>query len=297
MTKMEEFYEKRYKLLLIIPLLLLIFSVIFMINFYSKTGDIMNKDVSLKGGISAAVYLEEAVNVEEIENSLRSEFGDSEVFVRSLAALEEDQNGFIVEAGGEVDDVILEEKLENLLDIELNDENFFVQVTSSRLGEDFYRQMIRAIIFAFVFMAIVIVITFRSFVPSLLVILSVVFDIFITLVVIDLIGLRISAAGIAALLLLIGYSVDSDILLTTRVIKRREGRVWERFVGSAKTGLTMTFTTLAALILGYIFSTSFVLKEMFLIIIIGLIIDIISTYIMNASLLKWYVNNRREKYE
>ena len=41
------------------------------------------------------------------------------------------------------------------------------------------------------------------------------------LALIDFLGIEISAAGIAAFLMLIGYSVDTDILLTSRALKRK----------------------------------------------------------------------------
>jgi len=56
-------------------------------------------------------------------------------------------------------------------------------------------------------------------VPSSCVILAAVSDIISTIAVTNLLGLKMSTAGIAALLMLIGYSVDTDILLTTKVLK------------------------------------------------------------------------------
>lgn len=296
MSKIEEFYEKRYKFLLVIPLLMLVLGVLFIINFYSKNGDIMYKDVSLKGGISATVYLNKEVDINEIGTSLKNELGLNEILVRSIEGIESEQSGFVVEVGSDkVDDVVLQNKLEKILNVKLNDENYFVQVTGSRLGSGFYSQMIKAMIFAFIFMAIVIFITFRNFLPSLYVVFSAFFDIFMTLVVLDILGIEVSTAGITGLLLLIGYSVDTDILLTTRVLKRQDGSVWERMVSSLKTGLTMTATTVTSVTVGYFLAKSDVLKEVFLVIIIGLLLDVIATYLMNASLLKWYVNKKEMK--
>ncbi|MBI2498723.1 hypothetical protein HYV88_00600 [Candidatus Woesearchaeota archaeon] len=296
MSKIEEFYEKRYKILLVIPIIMFILGILFMINFYSENGDIMYKDVSLKGGISATVYLDKEVNINEIAESLKNELSINEVLVRSIEGIENEQSGFVVEVGSDkVDDVILQNKLEKILNIKLNDENYFVQVTGSSLGGGFYSQMIKAMIFAFIFMAVVVFITFRSFLPSLYVVLSAFFDIFMTLVVLNILGIEVSTAGITGLLLLIGYSVDTDILLTTRVLKRQEGTIWNRMTSSLKTGLTMTTTAVVAVTVGYFLAKSGVLKEVFLVIIIGLLIDLIATYLMNASLLKWYVNKKEIK--
>lgn len=290
MSKLEEFYNKRYKVILLIPLIILILSILVIGNFYSKNGDFVEKDVSLKGGVSATIYLDKEFNLDEVESFLNRELSEG-AFVRSLATIEGTTQGFLVQAS-DIDADKLQLILEDNLDIELNDENYFVEETGSKLGDDFYRQMVTAVIVAFVLMAITILIIFRKLIPSLAVVLSAFLDIVGTIALIDLFGIRVSGAGIAALLLLLGYSVDTDVLLTTRMIKRKEGSVWERIVSSAKTGLTMTVTTLAAMMVGFIFADSLVLKQMFLIIFLGLLVDIVSTYGMNAGLLKWYLERK-----
>ncbi len=46
-------YYKNYKKLFIIPIILLIIAIGLLFINYQQTGDIVNKDVSLKGGITA----------------------------------------------------------------------------------------------------------------------------------------------------------------------------------------------------------------------------------------------------
>lgn len=290
MSKLEEVYNRRYKVLLIIPLLVLILSIFVILNFKSTHGDYINKDVSLSGGVSATVYLNEQRSLKEIEIVLAKEL-NKEVFVRELSTIKGDFQGVLIEISG-IDADSLKSVLESNLNVKLNDENYFIEETGSNLGEDFYKQMMKAIITAFVLMGITIFIIFRKIIPSLAVIFSAFLDIVGTIALIDILNIRISSAGIAALLLLVGYSVDTDVLLATRMIKRKEGRVWERIVSSTKTGLTMTVTTLAATMIGYIFSISLVLKQMFIIIFLGLLVDVISTYLMNAGLLKWYLERK-----
>ena len=137
-------------------------------------------------------------------------------------------------------------------------------------------------------MAIVVFIAFRTLVPSGTVVFVAFSDIVITIAIINLMGVRLSSAGIAALLLLIGYSIDTDILLTTRVVKRREGRIVDRVFSSIKTGLTMSITSIVAVLVAYFVSTSFVIKQISLIIMVGLVVDIIATYCLNAGVLMWY---------
>ena len=290
---LKDFYLKHYKKLFLIPLLLLILGFTEISITYKQTGDLFHKDVTLQGGVSATVYTEKQfVNLEdEIKISLPS----SDITVRELSEFGTDkQIGILIEAT-EVNDDELKAALAKITKLELNDNNYSSEQTGATLGESFYRQMLVAMLLAFLFMAIVVFITFRTIVPSLAVIFSAFTDIIMTIAVMDFFAIKLSTAGIAALLMLIGYSVDTDILITTKALRRKEeGGLFERMFDGMKTGLTMTFTSIAAVTVGYFVSNSTVIKEMFLIIIIGLIFDIIATYLNNAGLLMMYMRSKNE---
>jgi preprotein translocase subunit SecF len=106
-----------------------------------------------------------------------------------------------------------------------------------------------------------------------------------------------SSAGIIALLMLIGYSVDTDILLTNRVLKRQEGSLNERLWGAFKTGMTMIMTSLVAVAVALLVVKSFsvTLTQIFTILSIGLIFDIFNTWVTNASILKWHVHSMEKR--
>jgi preprotein translocase subunit SecF len=106
--------------------------------------------------------------------------------------------------------------------------------------------------------------------------------------------MHLSTAGIVAFLMLIGYSVDTDILLTTRVFKRHEGSVNSRIFSSFKTGMTMTLTSLLVVSIGYFMTSGFskVFNQIFTILIIGLLFDIINTWLFNAGIIKWYMERK-----
>jgi len=57
----------------------------------------------------------------------------------------------------------------------------------------------------------------------------------------------------------------------------------------------MTFTTLAAVIIGLIFATSAVLQEIMIILFVGLLMDIVNTWLTNAGMLRWYAESKMEK--
>jgi preprotein translocase subunit SecF len=134
----------------------------------------------------------------------------------------------------------------------------------------------------------------RNSIPAFAVILSAFSDLIMMLAVVNLLGIRLSTAGIAAFLMMIGYSVDTDILLTTRVLKKRHS-INQEMYDAFKTGITMTLTSLvavaAALIVVYNFQS--VLNQIFTILLIGLGFDIINTWTANASIIKWYAEKNK----
>ena len=284
--KIEPFYNKNYKLLMLIPITALILSLSYLVYFYNQNGDILNKDISLKGGISATIYTDKDINLDELSSKLNG------ASVRKLADLTSGKKlGIIIETD-QTDSEKLKQELESYLGIQLNEENYSVEQTSSSLGSSFYKELLIALFFSFLFMSIVVLITFRSIAPSMAVIFAAFTDIVITLAIVDFIGMKVSAAGIIGFLLIIGYSIDTDMLLTSRAIKRTEGSLFERMYSSMKTGMTMIGTAITALLIGYILTTSPVLKEIFIIVIIASVVDIFSTYFTNSGIIKIYCDRK-----
>ena len=287
----KNWYDKSYKWLLIIPALMLVFSLIYLVNFYGKNGDLIYKDVSLTGGTEISVF-DGKVDTNSLKETLKSEFPD--LLLREISDIRTgEKKGFSVETKSDVSGI--KSALEKQLGYALTTDNSSIEFSGSSLSSGFYQQLRFAIILAFAFMAIVIFLLFRTFVPSAAVILAAFADIVMTLVVVDIAGVNISTAGIIAFLMLIGYSVDTDILLTTRVLKKKEGTINERIFDAFKTGLTMTLVAIAAVgvSLFIIYSFSETLKQIFLIILIGLGFDIFNTWITNASILKWYAEAKK----
>ncbi|MDD1673540.1 MAG: protein translocase subunit SecF [Methanomicrobiales archaeon] len=164
-------------------------------------------------------------------------------------------------------------------------------------GQNLQTLAVYALIASFIGMSIVVFVSFRTFVPSGAVILSAFADIVMTAATMNILGIALSLGTTAALLMLIGYSVDSDILLTTRVIKRK-GKIEEKFSGAFRTGIVMTSTTMAAVAAMWVVSilgSIQVIAEIASVLFIGLIFDIFNTWLTNAGLLKWYTEKRGEK--
>lgn len=158
-------------------------------------------------------------------------------------------------------------------------------------GKTLQTQALWALLFSFIGMAIVVFIVFKNFVPSVAVVISALSDIVITAALMDIVGITLTLGTTAALLMLIGYSVDSDILLTTRVLKRK-GKFVEKMQGAFRTGFTMTSTTISAVALMFIVSwigQIDVIRDISAVLLLGLFVDLMNTWMLNAGILKAYV--------
>lgn len=161
-------------------------------------------------------------------------------------------------------------------------------------GATLQEQAVIALAFSFILMAIVVFAIFRIFVPSLAVILSAFSDIVMASALMNLFGIPLSLATTAALLMLIGYSVDSDILLTNRVLKR-QGNLADKMQGAFTTGFIMTSTAIAAALAMWVVALVGQVEIIFQIasvILLGLVADLFNTWVLNAGILRWYVEGR-----
>ncbi|WP_416840307.1 protein translocase subunit SecF [Haloferax sp. DFSO52] len=161
---------------------------------------------------------------------------------------------------------------------------------SANFGADTQLLALGGVIVAFAGMSILVFAMFRTFVPSIAVVISAFSDIVIPVALMNLLGIQLSLGTVAALLMLIGYSVDSDILLNNHVL-RRSGDFYESTYRAMQTGVTMTLTSIAAMIVMTITATLFgiqLLAAIGTVLVFGLTADLMNTYMLNVTLLRWY---------
>ena len=171
----------------------------------------------------------------------------------------------------------------------------YPDVKVDQIGETFGKtlqdQAFFAVLLSFIGMSIVVLIAFRNLVASGAVVLAAISDITIAAAVMQVIGIPLTLGTTAALLMLIGYSVDSNILLTTRVLKRK-GKLEDKLSGAFRTGIIMTTTTLSAVAAMWVVSTAGqiqIISEIASVLLIGLFVDLMNTWMLNAGILKEYV--------
>ncbi len=165
------------------------------------------------------------------------------------------------------------------------------------LGQQFWESSLRALLVAFILVAAVVFILFREVMPTFAVLQAAVFDIIVALAGMSFFGIPLTLPTIAALLLMIGYSVDTDILVTERVLKRKDHTPRERAYGALITGLTVTGTTLTVVLILAIFSYFNQMTTIFQIasvLLFGLMGDLPATWFTNTVLITWWAERKKK---
>jgi len=251
---------------------------------YIKTGSPVNLGVEFTGGTIVTVP------VVESEGEISAKLADYPVLdMRDVG------HRYMIQLGP-MEDAEYKE-LSAMIDAEYQDAEikYMGPVYSTRLQE----QAKTYIPLSFLFMAAVVFMIFRTPFVALTVILAALSDIMITVAAMDITGVELSLATVAALLTLIGYSVDSNILLNNRVLKRK-GKTEDKVLGAFRTGIAMTSTTFCAIFalflvsaFSYLISPSFtqinILFDISVVLIFGLIAGLMNCWVMNSNALRWYL--------
>lgn len=276
------FMNKYWKPLMFLTIILLVLSVVVIVKNTMERGSFLDRDIELTGGKLITIDLGNQVpDLKKLSTEL------PDVNIRLVTGL---KNTLLVDAGVNADDGKIISDLKALG----VPGSYSVQTFGPAISDVFWKQAQIAIVAAFILMAIVVFLLFRTPVPCTAVLLAAITDIAVTIAILSFMDVKLSLPVLAALLMLIGYSVDTDIVLTTELTKTKEKDIPHRIRAAMKTGLTMTFAALGALLAMYFVSGSHILQQMATVLIIGLLVDIPSTWLTNSGILRWWIT-RKEK--
>lgn len=272
--------ERYWKKLMWATIVFLVFSVAVLLNNIISTGSFMKRDIDLSGGREISVEVE-VVDLAKVRQSIpyadvRLTSGVTKTLILVIP-FEKSES----------------EALSVLRSVVVFEGEPSIRVIGASVAGAFFQNAQIAIVAAFLLMAATVFILFRSAVPSSIVILAAATDIIGTMAVLSLAGVPLSLPVLVALLMLIGYSVDTDILLTNELLKSGRSDYRASMRRAMKTGLTFTGTTLVALLAMYFVSGSFVIEQIALVLIIGLVIDMPATWLTNAGVMRWWIERRK----
>ncbi len=274
----EKFMES-YKKVIFVPIIITIIALA-LIAFVG-----VDQGIELKGGSTAEVQLTSNISPSALQSQLSDSLNTSDISVYSNGA---DSKKVTVDISNGINDTAFTSALGD------NGKVASFNAIGPVLSQEAMGQVYWALLFAFIFMAITVFIVFREPVPSVAIILAALCDIVIAIGGMALFKIPLSIASVGALLMLIGYSVDTDILLTTRLLKRHDGTVVKRASDAMETGLTMSISAISAMVVLYIV-TAFLIPEastltsISSVLILGLCADILTTWCMNLTILRVYL--------
>lgn len=279
---LADFVERHWKPLTFVGVVLLLFGAAVLGFNQLTTGAFMPRDFELTGGKQIELALATAPDMASVRAAL------PDVSVSLISGV---KPTLLVEGPVTANDTQI---LAALSGIGVSGDSS-VRTIGPVLGELFWRQTQIAIVAAFILMSIVVFILFRTFAPSSAVVMAAITDAVFALAVLSLMGEQLSLAVLAGVLMLIGYSVDTDIVLTTELLRSPGKEIPQRFRTAAKTGLTLTIAALAALGTMYAISGSLIIRQIAGVLLIGLVADIPSTWLTNAGILRWYLERKAKK--
>ncbi|WP_158055662.1 protein translocase subunit SecF [Halorussus halophilus] len=266
-----------------VPLAVLAVALLVIAGWFVATGAPVSLGIEFTGGTELRVQT--ATPQDQISQQFDSE-------VVSISPVQTEPNTYIVTFPPEADNLATQAQngLQPVNGQSKADIVKSVQETSASFGSNTQRLALYGLGLAFAGMSVLVFLMFRSFVPSIAVVLSAFSDIVIPVALMNVLGIDLSLGTVAALLMLIGYSVDSDILLNNHIL-RRSGDFYESTYRAMRTGVTMTVTSLSAMavmaLVAYIFQID-LLASIGVVLVLGLATDLMNTYMLNLSLLRWY---------
>ncbi|MFB6207794.1 MAG: hypothetical protein ABEJ69_00430 [Candidatus Nanohaloarchaea archaeon] len=287
-TYFDKIYED-YDRYLVVPVALVLLAAGFLGFHYLQTGQFFQKGADFSGGTEVKYSLQQEFTTTEIENvfaqqgrpgvtALKQTSGDETLL---LVQIPPPNINSTAEAEAFLDEAGYNSTVRGFNSI------------SASVSQEFFLQAQLAFVLAFTIMSLVIFIAFKDVIPSLAVIFAASADILFAAAGMALLNIPLTLGSLAALLMLIGYSVDTDIVLSSRVLKQDRGTLQDRIWSSAKTGVTMSSGGIAGFSLLYLVSYAIVgpseLSTISAVMVIGLLADIPFTWFGNAIILKKHV--------
>lgn len=153
-----------------------------------------------------------------------------------------------------------------------------------------------AAIAAIVAMAIILFISLRNL-PTVGGILSVIgLDFVGILGGMAILGIPLSLASMAGILLIFGYAVNTNILLSTNILKRKGGTAQDRAGRAMSTGIKMSSTSATAMIALNLLTTAPELGQISAVLALGILVDMVNTWLFNSGLILSHQKRKEEKY-
>jgi preprotein translocase subunit SecF len=182
-----------------------------------------------------------------------------------------------------------ENGIKDSLTSQMSVDSFSFQTVTPTLSIAMIGKATQAALMSAIFSIVLIFILFRNIGPSVAVLSGAAADVTISVGLMAFFQIPMTLASFSALMSLVGYSLDTDILLTTNILKKGRDETAEESAWKAMhSGVLMTFSGILSF--GVLFYISWLLKipvysQISSTVLLGLVGDLFATWGINAVLL------------
>lgn len=284
---MDLFRDKNFNFIKNRKIAYTISAVIILVGLISFIFHGFNFGIDFIGGTLLQLKFDKSVSTAEIRKVL-GEFNLSQSTIQKLS-----ENEFVIRTEN-IDSEKRKEILSVLKEKLANPEVLRMEAVGPVIGEDLKRSSLYALIFAFI--GIILYVTLRfEFKFSIVSVLALLHDCLIVLGIFSLLRKEITIQIVAAILTIIGYSVNNTIIILDRLrenIKFKTRDIFENLINlSINQTLTRTiFTTLTTIfpILTLYFFGGIILSDFALALLLGMVAGTYSSiFIASPLLIEW----------
>ncbi|MEM3370026.1 MAG: hypothetical protein QXE90_04230 [Candidatus Micrarchaeia archaeon] len=193
--------------------------------------------------------------------------------------------------------VVYKDRLISALSSSISNSDMKLEEVSPALSRLFVSKVLNIALISALLAIVVVFLIFRTFIPSFAVIVGATSDIIMALGAMAFFGIPLTLASFVTLMTLSALSLDTDMMLTIKTVKRREGTPRERAYDAFRTGFAMTTTVIVAFaILMFLGMYTHIptYYQIGSVAVAGLIGDLIATWCLNSVLILWYLEGKYE---
>ncbi|BFI73707.1 protein-export membrane protein SecF [Nanoarchaeota archaeon] len=289
LTKVLSFIEKNYKKFIILTIILFVIFVGAILFNYLKNGYILNKSIDISGGYVTMINNNYHITNQEITTILH------QMNITDYI-LYDTPNIIYIESGQSINESQLIYLFNADYHISLTPSDISIQQYSSIVGNLIFNQFAEFVVIVMILVGIIIFIAFRVSNVTLNIMSTIAFDVLGLLAILSSIKYPIGANGFIAMLMILGFAIDNNVVLSTNMVKEKEKPFVERVKMSFRVGMLMEIIALYALIILYLLVPDPSVKDFSTVLSIAIALDLLYYLIGNIPIYK-YFTLRKEKEE
>ncbi|MFZ8855980.1 MAG: hypothetical protein ACO2OX_02155, partial [Candidatus Nanopusillus sp.] len=221
LMKTLSFIENNYKKFLLISILLFaIFTGTILFNYF-KYGYIINKSITISGGYVTLINNNYNLTNTEIQNIL-NQMNITDYVLYSTS------NIIYIASRDQINGTLLISLLNQYYNISIQPSDISIQQYSSIVGDLIFNQFLFFVILTMILASFVIFIAFRVSNTTLNIISTILFDVIGLLAILSITKYPIGANGFIAMLMILGFAIDNNVVLSTNMIKEKDKPFIER---------------------------------------------------------------------